>query len=219
MYAELLDAAGNTATDTTRDIRVIAGDGREVQTALLHDCAQTNANDGCTLRGPWHLPATGDYTMTISADRPRAEQPTTLRIRAAAVAPDLTINGPSVTYAAASPGQWVVGRYPETPLVLEPAPGGGETSRGTLTYLEATNVSASLGPWSLTAATFFPYYSLYCGWDKACEYTYDQLNPVKLTMMAPPSFWKGTRPFALLVVPPNAQGSMDLTLTKPPQES
>ncbi|NPD04359.1 hypothetical protein HN031_06615 [Nocardioides sp. zg-1308] len=219
VYAELLDpATGAVASDTTRAIRVVRPDGRELQDAILHDCGQMNANDGCTVRGPWRLPATGDYTMTIAADGPAAERPTTLRIRAAAVADDLAVNGPSVTYAATSPGQWVVGRYPVTPPVLVPAPGGGQTSPGTLTYLEASNVSPALGAWGITVATSFPFYALNCS-DKACEYVSDHLDPGRLRIMTPPSWWVGTQSFALLVVPPDAQGSMDLTLTKPAQES
>lgn len=37
-------------------------------------------------------------------------------------------------------------------------------------------------------------------------------------MMTPPSFWEGNISWALLVVPPDGQGSMDLTLTKTSQE-
>ncbi len=210
VYAELLDAAGDVAADTTRDIRVFGADGREVQDALLHDCSQMNANDGCTVRGPWLVGATGDHTMTISADRPATEQDTTLRVRAAVVAPDLTINGPAVTYSATSPGQWVVGRYPETPFVVQP------DGIGSGAYLGAGNISASLGAWYVTAAAGLPFFSLNC-WDKACDYFVDHLNPERLQIETPFSGYPRAESWALMVVPPKAQGSMDLTLTKPPQ--
>lgn len=54
--------------------------------------------------------------------------------------------------------------------------------------------------------------------ESTLEYVYDQLGPDKLEMMTPPSFWEGNISWALLVVPPDGQGSMDLTLTKTSQE-
>lgn len=211
VYAELLDATGQVATDTTRAIRVIGPDGYEVLSVALNSCHAVNANQGCTVRGPWLLPTTGRFVMTISADTPVAEQATTLRIRAAAVAPDLAIDGPGVTYAATSPGQWVIGRYAWSHTTY--VSGVGRTG----TYLTASHVAPSLGSWVVTALPHLPW-SYDCGYDKACDYNRTELTPTALSNVTPASVWENElQPWAVLVVPPGAQGSMELTLTKPTQ--
>ncbi len=211
VYAELLDATGQVATDTTRAIRVIGPDGNEVLSVALNSCHAVNANRGCTVRGPWLLPTTGRFVMTISADTPVAEQATTLRIRAAAVAPDLAIDGPAVTYAATSPGQWVIGRYAWSHTTYV----GGVGRTGT--YLAASHVAPSLGSWVVTALPHLPW-SYDCGYDKACDYNRTELTPTAPGNVTPASVWDDEhQPWAVLVVPPGAQGSMELTLTKPAQ--
>ena len=110
VYAELLDAAGAGPGDTPRDIRVFGPDGREVEKIVLH-CAWGWPGPPCNRTGPWLLPSTGTYRMALVSATPATEQAVTLRLRAAAVAPQLTVDGPAVTYAATSPGQWVISRY------------------------------------------------------------------------------------------------------------
>ena len=209
VYAELLDATGAVAADTGRDIRVYGPDGREVEKVILHQCRPLRI-DSCTTTGPWLLPSTGHYRMTLVADTPATEQATTLRLRAALVAPDLTVDGPRVTYAATSPGQWVVGRYARTPLL------SGDANTGT--WVQTSDATPALGRWTLTLAPRFPY-SLSCEPQRdgmACdEYGRRTLHPGSPPVMTLPD--EGA-PWALLVVPPNAQGSVDLRLTTSPEQ-
>jgi hypothetical protein len=205
VYAELLDMTGAVAADTGRDIRVHGPDGREVEKVILHQCRPLRV-DSCTTTGPWLLPSNGQYRLTLVADTPATEQATTLRIRAALVAPELTVDGPPVTYAATSPGQWVVGRYARTPLL------SGEAYTGT--WVHTSNATPSLGRWTLTLAPRFPY-SLSCDPQRdgmACDdYGRRTILPGSPPVMTLPD--EGA-PWAVLVVPPNAQGSVDVTLTR-----
>ena len=207
VYAELLDAAGRIATDTSRDIRVLRPDGTEVVDVALNGCNAVDVNRGCTLRGPWLLPATGSYTMTITADAPALEQPTTLRVRAAVVAPDLVLDGPAVTYAATSPGQWVIGRYEWA------APSGSDGTPAAPRHLEVVRAAPSLGSWVVTALPNLPW-SYDCGYDKACDYNRAELTPDAPRTATPISWWANVRQsWAVMVVAPDAQGSLDLSLT------
>lgn len=200
VYAELLDAAGNVAADTGRDVRVHAPDGREVEKVVLHTRRPTRLVPGCTTTGPWLLPATGSYRMALVADTPASEQSITLRLRAAVVAPPLTVDGPAVTYAAASPGQWVISSYVD-------APQGGHA------WVQASNASASLGAWSFTMAPRFPW-SLSCGEQdgNGCdEYWRTSIGPG--SPRAETLAWTTPDSYALLVVLPSGQGSIDVALT------
>jgi hypothetical protein len=206
VYAELLDAAGNVAGDTGRDVRVWGADGREVEKVVLHQCPARRYSH-CTTNGPWLLPSTGAFRMTLVPDTPDTEQPITLRLRAAVVAPELTVDGPAVSYTTTSPGQWVMSRYTDT-------------EHGTRGVLEAANASPTLGAWTFTVAPRFPW-SLNCdevldgnGCD---EYWGAQVRPDSPVAHTPG--WTTPDSWALLVVPPNAHGSVDVTLTRSAPQS
>jgi hypothetical protein len=210
VYAELLDAAGNPAADTSRQVRIVKPDGKELLDALVAGCTASNVNSGCTMRGAWLLPSNGRYTMTVSADHPEVEQSASLRIRAALIAPDLSLDGPPVTYTVASPGQWVIGRYQWTPTY---------DSNGhmlpTRPNLAVAASSPLLGSWEMTAVPHLPW-AYNCGWDKACDASGVRMTPSTLSQVVPASYWTGpSQPWALLAVPPGATGSLDLTLTAP----
>ncbi|WP_416954816.1 hypothetical protein ACNKF0_21605 [Nocardioides sp. T5] len=210
IYAELLDAAGNLANDTSRQVRIVKPDGKELLDAVVAGCNSMNVNSGCTMRGAWVLPSTGRYTMTVSADHPETEQPVTLRIRAAVVAPDLTLDGAPVTYTATSPGQWVIGRYQWTPTY-----DSSGRALPTRPNLAVTGATPTLGSWEMTAVPHLPW-AYDCGWDKACDASGVTMTPSTLSRVVPASYWTGpSQPWALLAVPPGAVGSLDLTLTSP----
>jgi hypothetical protein len=160
--------------------------------------------------------------MTVNATDPAAEKSATLRIRAAAVAPDLQVDGPAVTYAPASPGQWVVGRYPYTPMQWAPTDSPVvQNPLGTQVWLEATNASPSLGAWTFTMAPDFPT-SLSCTPEdgQGCfMYFSEQIGPGAPPVSTPPDYGTpdAADSWAVLVVPPGAQGSVDLTLRKSAQ--
>ncbi|MGF9757768.1 hypothetical protein AAII07_21460 [Microvirga sp. 0TCS3.31] len=222
VYAELLDATGALPADTGRRFRVFGPDGREVEKVVLH-CPSGSSGPRCAQSGPWLLPSTGAYTMTVNATDPAAEQSATLRIRAAALAPDLTVDGPAVTYAPTSPGQWVVGRYPYTPMQWEPTDSPyAQNPLGTQVWLEASNPSPSLGAWTFTMAPDFPT-SLNCtpASGQGCfMYFSEQIGPGAAPVSTPPDYGTpdAADSWALLVVPPGAQGSVDFTLRKSPEQ-
>jgi hypothetical protein len=219
VYAELLDPTGAKPTDTHREIRVFGPDGREVEKVVSH-CRVGPADRWCDRTGPWLLPLTGEYTMRLSAENPDLEKAATLRVRAAVVAPDLAVDGPAITYRATSPGQWVVGRYPATPMQWQPTDSPYvQNPLGTQVWVQARNASATLGAWTYTMAPRFPW-SLNCDPRKdgiGCdEYASVQIGPDSPpTMTWPdPDQPEARDSWALLVVPANAQGSVDITLTK-----
>lgn len=210
VYVELLDAAGNEAADTGRDVRVNGPDGRQVDKVVLHRCPARRVATHCTTNGPWLLPSAGTYRMTLVPDSPAAEASITLRLRAALVAPQLSVDGPAVTYTATTPGQWVVGRYPVTPAV--PA----SSSRHTEVWAHTSNASASLGAWTYTMAPRFPW-SLSCterdgnGCD---DYSRVQLGPGSPSIETLPDGGPAADSWAVLVVPPGGTGSVDVALTR-----
>lgn len=202
VYAELLDAAGARPGDTPRDIRVFGPDGVEVEKIVLH-CRPEQAGPPCNRTGPWLLPSAGRYTMRLSATDAAKEQPVTLRIRAALVAPTLTVDGPPVTYTATTPGQWVIGRFVDA----------GPEERA---WLSASNASASLGAWTVTMAPRFPW-SLNCGERDGLgcdEYWRVQVGPGSPTVET--LHWTTPDSYALLTVPAGGQGSVDVRLTRTP---
>ncbi|GAA5106006.1 hypothetical protein GCM10023339_02480 [Alloalcanivorax gelatiniphagus] len=163
------------------------------------ECPWTG-QQGCTVT---RLPATGTYMFDVfSGTSPEVS----VRVRSAAVTTSATVNGPSVTYASTTPGRWVVGELPELPR-----DSSGE-SGATITL---DNVSASLGDWRVTAVSGFgpcnPWVGMGCWGSLPSAFT---LSPTTLTS---PSPWDGfaNPAVAVLTVPPRAQGSLDLTVTRP----
>ena len=148
--------------------------------------------------GPSQLPADGTYQMSAYVQGSTGSDEFGLRVRAAVAADALTVDGPAVTYAATSPGQWVIGTIPEA-----------ATSS---TVATASNVSPTLSDWRVTAVTGFPNP---CGPEsgQGCpDYYYSDLTPADLTQPLASDYNIGPR-LALLSVPPNVQGSLDLRLT------
>ena len=156
---------------------------------------------GEPLRGDRTIPAAGSYRMRVTVPAASAGQDVSLRIRTAAVAEPLTLDGPSVTYTATTPGQWLVGTMPA-------GLGYGEAQA------TVTDASPSLGDWSVWLITGEGYSCDPDSTANGCgDYGLTRLTPTQPTA---PVLVGGspTRSQVVVRVPPTAQGSLSLALTR-----
>lgn len=200
IYPELTGADGRTVPATHRRTSLLGPDLAGINSWLMTPCPGEPTSTDCVqlASGPWQLPATGTYRMTVSVAGSTGAEAFDLRVRAAEIAGALTVDGPAVTYTATSTGQWVIGALPDDATYTTVATVG--------------NVSASLTDWRVTAVTGFPNV---CGPRSAqgCpDYYYSELTPADPTHTLTSDFNAGPQ-LALLAVPPGVQGSLDLRLS------
>ena len=200
IYPELTGADGGAVPVPLRRTSLLGPDLARIGSWLMTPCPGEPTSTDCVhlAAGPWQLPASGTYRMTVSVARSTGADAFDLRVRAAALAGALTVDGPASTYAATSPGQWVIGALPDDATYT--------------TVASVGNVSASLTDWRVTAVTGFPNV---CGPGSAqgCpDYYYTELTPAVPTHTLPGDFNAGPQ-LALLAVPPGVQGSLDLRLS------
>jgi len=200
IYPELTGADGRTVPAIRGRTSLLGPDLAGISNWLMTPCPGEPTSTDCVqlAAGPWQLPATGTYRMTVSVPGSTGAEAFDLRVRAAAVAGALTVDGPAVTYTATSPGQWVIGALP------------GDATYTTVATVG--NVSASLTDWRVTAVTGFPNV---CGprSSNGCpDYYYSELTPADPTQTLTSDFNAGPQ-LALLAVPPGVQGSLDLRLS------
>ena len=128
-----------------------------------------------------------------------------VRVRSALRAAPATVDGPPVTYTAASPGQWVVGDLPELPR---------DESGGSGVIMAISNASGSLGDWRVRAVS--GYGPCRPGLLNECFNVHganvSTLSPTSTTAALP---WDtfANQAVAVLAVLPGATGSLDLSLT------
>lgn len=144
IYPELTGADGRTVPAGSKAVFVNGPDLAYITNAILTRCPGEATVTECNqlVEGPWQLPAAGTYRMTVTVPGSTGADTFGLRLRAAAVADALTVDGPAVTYTASSPGQWVIGAIPD--------------SATHTTIATISSVSAALTDWRVTAVTGFP---------------------------------------------------------------
>lgn len=172
---------------------VIGPDGMPVTTAIDAWCAQKETTCGRDVQA-WQLPATGTYHYS----RVTSEGSESLRLRTAAVAPDMPASGGPVTYTSPSPGQWVVG------AIASPAPGAANPR------LRASNASPDLTRFRAAAVS---------GWVPRCD-PYDTSHgcgdyariAVDQSTLEASDWWIArVNPVIVLQVPPDTKGSVSLS--------
>ena len=200
IYAELTEADGKTVPLGRKRVGLSGPDLGFIHNRILATCPGEETTTDCDYigYGAWQLPADGTYQMSAYVAVSTGSAAFGLRVRAAVVADALTVDGPAVTYAATSPGQWVIGTIPESATYT--------------TIATASNASASLTDWRVTAVTGFPNTCGSKGGNGCADYYYADLTPADLTQPLSHDYNAGPR-LALLSVPPNVQGSLDLRLT------
>jgi hypothetical protein len=197
VYPELLDSTGALVPEGRAVVGVLGGP-RPVMTS----CPGRPTTQPCSylVPGPWQVPADGTYRMSAAVMGSAADATFTLRVRAAAEAPALTLDGPAVTYTSTTPGQWVVGPYTER------LPGNGPV-------VAASNASADLTDWRMSLASGFPNT---CGprdTSNGCpDYWHVTLTPDAPRKLAPMDGNAGPS-MAVLAVPPGVKGSLEVRLT------
>lgn len=198
IYPELVDATGAVVTDGRSRTDVLGPDGRRVTSEMITLCPGKPAAQQCShqVAGPWQVPTDGTYQMTVAVVGSPALESFSLRVRAAAVAPALTLDGPPVTYASTTPGQWVVGTYTEG-LPGPRWPDGG----GVLAV--AGNASASLTDWRMSFASGYP--------GSSDVFVVTSLTPGEPSKLVPEDTYPGP-PTAVLAVPPGVEGSLEVRL-------
>ncbi|MBL0746754.1 hypothetical protein [Nocardioides baculatus] len=144
VYPELLDASGRLVTDGGARTQVLRADGSVVRTHTMTPCPGKPAAEPCSylVSGPWLVPAADTYEMVVAAGS-GASDTFSLRVRSAATAPALTLDGPAVTYTSTTPGQWVVGTYTEGIV-------------GGTAVAHAGQASASLSDWRVSLLAGYP---------------------------------------------------------------
>lgn len=197
VYPELLDSAGALVTDGRARVDVLGAAGH-----LATSCPGKATTLPCSfaVSGPWQVPADGTYRMVVAVAGSTADATFSLRVRAAAQAPALTLDGPAVTYTSTTPGQWIVGPYTEH-------------LSGTGAVVTAGNASADLTDWRMSLASGFPND---CGprdTSNGCpDYWSVTLTPDKPRLLAPHDGNNGPS-MAVLTVPPGVKGSLEVRLT------
>lgn len=200
IYPELVGPDGRALPALRRSVSLLGPDLAPVSRWLMTPCPGEATSTDCVqlAAGPWQLPATGTYRMTVSMRGSTGGDSVDLRVRSAAVADALTVDGPAVTYAAATPGQWVVGALPDDATDATVATVG--------------DVSASLTDWRVTAVTGFPNVCGHRSGNGCSDYYYSQLTPADPTRALSHDYNAGPR-LAVLAVPPGVQGSLSLSLS------
>lgn len=200
IYPELVGADGRAVAAPLRATSLLGPDLAGISSWLMTPCPGEPTSTDCVqlAAGPWQLPATGTYRMTVSVARSTGADSFDLRVRAATVTGALTVDGPAVTYAATSPGQWVVGALPDDAT--------------SATVATVGNVSSSLTDWRVTAVTGFPNVCGPRSGNGCPDYYYTELTPADPTQGLSSDYNVGPR-LALLAVPPGVQGSLDLSLS------
>ncbi len=159
--------------------------------------------DGRSLNhyGAVQIETAGTYRMQLTVPQSLAGDSFSLRVRTAAVAEPLTLDGPPVAYTAGTPGQWVIGPYTE----------GLHDGEARVT---ATEVAASLTDWG---ATLFTGRANNCPPDdtsNGCpDYWVTHVSPGQPTAWVAQDGNVGPS-MVLLRVPPTVQGSLKLTLSR-----
>lgn len=195
VYAEVTSAASGEQAYDHRLYNIVQGQDYFLP-AVQVDCPGSRPG-GCMVA---QLPTSGTYAVSLVVT-PGDDLDVAVRVRSAARAPAATVNGATVTYTVASPGQWVVGDLPELP---EDASGGSGAT------IAVSNASASLGDWRARAVS--GYGPCNPGPSSLCF----ALSPATLTSPLP---WDASanRPVVALAVAPGVTGSLDLTVTRPEQ--
>lgn len=202
VYPELVDATGAVVTDGRRVAGAISPAGAPVGSFVMTSCPGKPASQPCTFLepGPWLLADAGTYRMVVRVAGSAPDETFSLRVRAAAVAPALALDGPAVTYTAATPGQWVVGPYTERLL-------------GDGAVVTATHASDDLTDWRMSLASGYPNQCPPRDTSNGCpDYWHVTLTPDQPRLRAPMDGNAGPA-MAVLAVPPGVTGSLDVRLT------
>lgn len=206
VYAEITSAANGEAAYGHRMYNVLAG----------RDYFLPAVQTGCPGSGPGscmvtQLPASGTYVVSVALS-PGDDLDVSVRVRSALRAAPATVDGPPVSLTATSPGQWVVSDLPELPR---------DASGGSGVTMTASNASSSLKDWRVRAVS--GYGPCNPGFFNECFDINAPANAFTLTASAPtsPMPWDAfaNQAVAVLAVAPDATGSLDLDLTRPPSGS
>lgn len=203
IYAEITSAATGEAAYRHRMYNVLAG-AEEFLPAVPVDCPGSGPGNCMVVQ----LPASGAYDLSVPLS-PGDDLDVAVRVRSALRAAPATVNGPAVAFTATSPGQWVVGDLPELPR---------DESGGSGVTMTVSNASTSLTDWRVRAAS--GYGPCNPGLFPEC---FNSANAITLSPSAltSPMPWDAfaNQAVAILAVPPDVTGSLDLTLTRPPSGS
>jgi hypothetical protein len=200
VYPELQDASGAAIPDVRARTVVLRAGATRLDSHVLTPCPGTSTTQPCDflVNGPWQVPATGTYRMVTAVGGSAASYTFSLRVRSAAVAPPLALDGPPVTYTSTAPGQWVVGSYTE-----------GLTGSA---VARAVRASESLTDWRLSLAAGFPNVCPPRDTSNGCaDYFVASLTPGSPTQRAPQDGNTGPAT-AVLTVPPGVMGSLEVSL-------
>ena len=202
VYPELVGATGDGIAPGRATVELLGPDGATVGSYVRTTCGGTPTTVACSYgtSGPWRLPASGAYRFSIAVRRDTPEATVALRVRAAAVAQPLALDGPAVTFTSTTPGQWVVASYTE----------GLRWDGG---WVTAGNASTSLTDWRVTLAAGYPNVCPPRDTSNGCpDYWSTAITPTEPRQPAPPDYNNGPA-IAVLTVPPGVRGSLDLRLT------
>lgn len=203
IFAEITSATSGEAAYQHRLYNVITGIDYFLP-AVSVDCPGGGPG-GCQV---FQLPASGTYVVSVPIT-PGDDVDVSVRVRSALRAAPATVNGPPVTYTAATPGQWVVGDLPELPR---------DESGGSGVTMTVSNASSSLTNWRVRAVS--GYGPCNPGFFNECFDIHGPANAFTLTPSTPssPMPWDtfANQAVAVLAVPPDVTGSLDLALTRPP---
>lgn len=202
VYPELVDGAGALVTDGRRVATVISPSGARVGSYVKTSCPGKSTSEQCQylVSGPWRLEEAGTYRMSVRVAGSAPDDTFSLRVRSAALAEPLTLDGPPVTYTSTTPGQWVVGPY------TEGLRGGGP-------MVTAGNASPELTDWRMSLASGFPNQCPPRDTSNGCpDYWHVTLTPDRPRYGAPIDGNAGPS-VAVLAVPPGVKGSLEVRLT------